>query len=989
MAASSLCSSFTTKAWSNAQSSSSSGCRRKHHKTVTLAGFLRGDFQLLHTTSFPASGSRARRGRRRRSGAVASLGGLLGGIFKGTDTGESTRQQYAATVNVINGLEREISALSDSELRDRTFALRERAQQGQTLDSLLPEAFAVVREASKRVLGLRPFDVQLIGGMVLHKGEIAEMRTGEGKTLVAILPAYLNALTGKGVHVVTVNDYLARRDCEWVGQVPRFLGLKVGLIQQNMTSEQRKENYLCDITYVTNIFIHYITLNFKSWDLQSVEELVVRGFNYCIIDEVDSILIDEARTPLIISGPAEKPSDRYYKAAKIAAAFERDIHYTVDEKQKTVLLSEQGYEDAEEILNVKDLYDPREQWASYILNAIKAKELFLRDVNYITRGKEVLIVDEFTGRVMQGRRWSDGLHQAVEAKEGLPIQNETVTLASISYQNFFLQFPKLCGMTGTAATESTEFESIYKLKVTIVPTNKPMIRKDESDVVFRATSGKWRAVVVEISRMHKTGRPVLVGTTSVEQSDSLSEQLKEAGIPHEVLNAKPENVEREAEIVAQSGRLGAVTIATNMAGRGTDIILGGNAEFMARLKLREILMPRVVKPDDGVYVSIKKPLPKKTWKVNEKLFPCQLSTKNTELAEKAVQLAVKTWGQRSLTELEAEERLSYSCEKGPAQDEVIAELRNAFLEIVKEYKVFTEEERKKVVAAGGLHVVGTERHESRRIDNQGLMRAFRVEDLPIESKMLTKALDEAQRKVENYFFDIRKQLFEYDEVLNSQRDRVYTERRRALESENLQSLLIEYAELTMDDIIEANIGSDTPRDSWDLESLIAKIQQYCYFLNDLTPDLLRNNCSDYEELKNYLRLRGREAYLQKRDIVEQQEPGLMKEAERFLILSNIDRLWKEHLQALKFVQQAVGLRGYAQRDPLIEYKLEGYNLFLEMMAQIRRNVIYSIYQFQPVRVKQDQDKKGNQKSEKLNARKANTNADPVGSVEPSTSSASA
>ena len=547
--------------------------------------------------------------------------------------------------------------------------------------------------------------------------------------------------------------------------------------------------------------------------------------------------------------------------------------------------------------------------------------------------------------------------------------------------------------------------------------------KDESDVVFRATSGKWRAVVVEISRMHKTGRPVLVGTTSVEQSDSLSEQLKEAGIPHEVLNAKPENVEREAEIVVQSGRLGAVTIATNMAGRGTDIILGGNAEFMARLKLREILMPRVVKPDDGVYVSIKKPLPKKTWKVNEKLFPCQLSTKNTELAEKAVQLAVKTWGQRSLTELEAEERLSYSCEKGPAQDEVIAELRNAFLEIVKEYKVFTEEERKKVVAAGGLHVVGTERHESRRIDNQlrgrsgrqgdpggsrfflslednifrifggdriqGLMRAFRVEDLPIESKMLTKALDEAQRKVENYFFDFRKQLFEYDEVLNSQRDRVYTERRRALESENLQSLLIEYAELTMDDIIEANIGSDTPRDSWDLESLIAKIQQYCYFLSDLTPDLLRNNCSDYEELKNYLRLRGREAYLQKRDIVEQQEPGLMKEAERFLILSNIDRLWKEHLQALKFVQQAVGLRGYAQRDPLIEYKLEGYNLFLEMMAQIRRNVIYSIYQFQPVRVKQDQDKKGNQKSEKLNARKANTNADPVGSVEPSTSSASA
>ncbi|PKI68656.1 hypothetical protein CRG98_010936 [Punica granatum] len=928
---------------------------------------------------------------------MASLGGLLGGIFKGNDTGESTRQQYAGTVGVINGMEVEMASLSDSGLRERTQLLKQRAQQGESLDSLLPEAFAVVREASKRVLGLRPFDVQLIGGMVLHKGEIAEMRTGEGKTLVAILPAYLNALSGKGVHVVTVNDYLARRDCEWVGQVPRFLGLKVGLIQQNMTSEQRRENYLSDITYVTN------------------SEL---GFDY-----LRDNLATETRTPLIISGPAEKPSDRYYKAAKIATAFERDIHYTVDEKQKSVLLTEQGYEDAEEILDVKDLYDPREQWALYILNAIKAKELFLRDVNYIIRGKEVLIVDEFTGRVMQGRRWSDGLHQAVEAKEGLPIQNETVTLASISYQNFFLQFPKLCGMTGTAATESAEFESIYKLKVTIVPTNKPMIRKDESDVVFRATGGKWRAVVVEISRMHKTGRPVLVGTTSVEQSDSLSQQLREVGILHEVLNAKPENVEREAEIVAQSGRLGAVTIATNMAGRGTDIILGGNAEFMARLKLREILMPRVVKPGDGVFVSVKKQAPKKTWKVNENLFPCPLSNINTKLAEETVEVAVKSWGQRSLTELEAEERLSYSCEKGPVQDEVIAKLRNAFLEIAEEYKVYTNQERKNVVEAGGLHVVGTERHESRRIDNQlrgrsgrqgdpgssrfflslednifrifggdriqGLMRAFRVEDLPIESKMLTKALDEAQRKVENYFFDIRKQLFEYDEVLNSQRDRVYAERRRALQSDDLQSLIVEYAELTMDDILEANIGPDAPVESWDLEKLIAKLQQYCYPLSDLTPDLLKSKSSSYEELQDYLRLRGREAYFQKRETVEEQAPGLMAEAEKFLILSNIDRLWKEHLQALKYVQQAVGLRGYAQRDPLIEYKLEGYNLFLDMMAQIRRNVIYSIYQFKPVLVKKDQDQNENGKPEKTvtNGRTGNKPKS-VGTVESSSSTAS-
>ncbi|RAL42004.1 hypothetical protein DM860_018178 [Cuscuta australis] len=950
---------------------------------------------LLGTKSaqLRAAGLRRRR-RRSRPTIVAALGGLFAGIFKSADSGESTRKLYSSALSLTNGFESQMSSLSDSQLRDMTATFQQRTRAGESLDSILPEAFAVVREASRRVLGLRPFDVQLIGGMVLHKGQIAEMRTGEGKTLVAILPAYLNALTGKGVHVVTVNDYLARRDCEWVGQVPRFLGLKVGLIQQNMTSEQRRENYQCDITY-------------------SVDELVLRHFNYCVIDEVDSILIDEARTPLIISGPAEKPSDQYYKAAKIAAAFERDIHYTVDEKQKTVLLTEQGYADAEEILDVKDLYDPQEQWASYLLNAIKAKELFLRDVNYIIRGKDVFIVDEFTGRVMQGRRWSDGLHQAVEAKEGLPIQNETVTLASISYQNFFLQFPKLCGMTGTAATESAEFESIYNLKVTIVPTNKPMIRKDESDVVFRATTGKWRAVVVEISRMHKIGRPVLVGTTSVEQSDTLSKQLRDAGIPHEVLNAKPENVEREAEIVAQSGRLGAVTIATNMAGRGTDIILGGNAEFMARLKLREMLMPRVVKPAEGASISIKKPPPVKTWKVNESLFPCKLSKEIYKLAEETVQLAIKIWGPRSLTELEAEERLSYSCEKGPVQDEVISKLRCAFLEIKSEFKFYTDEEKQKaiffpqlplliicaVISSGGLHVIGTERHESRRIDNQlrgrsgrqgdpgssrfflslednlfrifggdriqGLMRAFRVEDLPIESKMLTKALDEAQRKVENYFFDIRKQLFEFDEVLNSQRDRIYSERRMALEADDLQSLLNEYAELTMDDILEANVSPDSPRDAWDLEKLIAKLQQYCYLLSDLTPSLLADKCSNYEEMREYLRLHGREAYQQKRGLVENQAPGLMKEAEKFLILNNIDRLWKEHLQALKFVQQAVGLRGYAQKDPLIEYKLEGYNLFIEMMAQIRRNVIYSVYQFQPVIVK-EQDKIA-RKTESLNA----------------------
>ncbi|CAI5493981.1 unnamed protein product [Closterium sp. Naga37s-1] len=918
--------------------------------------------------------------------ALGGMGGMLGGLFGGGDPAEKTRQQYADRVVEVNKLEPVMQKMTDDQLRAMTVDLKKRIAAGESLDSALPEAFAVVREAAKRVLGLRPFDVQLIGGMVLHKGQIAEMRTGEGKTLVAVLPAYLNALTGRGVHVVTVNDYLARRDAEWVGQVHKFLGLSVGLIQQGMDAQQRRESYACDVTYVTNSELGF---DFLRDNLATTkDELVLPDFHYCVIDEVDSILIDEARTPLIISGPAEKPSERYYKAAKLANAFVRDVHYTVDEKQKAVLLTEEGYEEAETLLGVSDLYDPREQWASYVINAIKAKELFLRDVQYIVKAGGILIVDEFTGRIMEGRRWSEGLHQAVEAKEGLTIQNETVTLASISYQNFFLQYPKLCGMTGTAATEAAEFTSIYKLTVTEIPTNRPAGRKDESDVVFRAADGKWRAVVVEVARMNKMGRPVLVGTTSVELSEGLSARLKEAGVKHQVLNAKPENVEREAEIVAQSGRLGAVTIATNMAGRGTDILLGGNAEFMARLKLREMLMPRVAQASDNeIAFEGKRKIPvKKTWAVNPELYPCQLSDATSALLTSAVEAAVASWGANSLPALEAEDRLAFACEKGPTSDPVIAALRAAFQAMDDEYRVFTEAEKQKVIAAGGLHVVGTERHESRRIDNQlrgrsgrqgdpgssrfflslednifrifggdriqGLMKAFRVEDMPIESKMLTKALDEAQRKVENYFFDIRKQLFEYDQVLNSQRDRVYAERRRALVAESLEGAMIEYAELTMDDILEANIDATKPKEEWNLEALAAKVKQYCYLLADLSPESLAPHADSIDSLREYLRKRGREVYYQKREEVEKIVPGLMKDAERYFVLSQTDNLWKEHLQALKFAQQAVGLRGYAQKDPLIEYKLEGYNLFLSMMAQIRRNVIYSVYQFKPVMAKQ-------------------------------------
>ncbi|KAJ9529992.1 hypothetical protein QJQ45_023224, partial [Haematococcus lacustris] len=551
---------------------------------------------------------------------------FFGNLFK-NDPSAATRKKYQPRVDAINALEPTIQQLSDDQLRSKTVELRARAQAGESLDALLVEAFAVVREASKRVLGLRPFDVQNIGGMILHEGQIAEMRTGEGKTLVAVLPAFLNALSGKGVHVVTVNDYLARRDSEWVGQVHRFLGLKVGLIQSDMKPEERRLAYACDVTYVTNseLGFDYLRDNLAGPLCcpphaaaeagctvllpltQSAAELVLRAsspFNYCVIDEVDSILIDEARTPLIISGPSDKPSDKYYKAAKIADALSRGVHYTVDEKQKSVLLTEDGYEAVEDVLQLKDLYDPRTQsdpdpalplTLTLTLTPLpQAKELQTKDVSYIVKGGEVIIVDEFTGRTMPGRRWSDGLHQAIEAKEGLSIQNESITLASVSYQAFFRGFPKLAGMTGTAATEVSEFDSIYKLPVAVVPPNRPISRTDNPDVVFRLEQYKWKAVVTEIKRMHSTGRPVLVGTTSVERSEVLSAMLTEAGIKHQVLNAKPENVERESEIVAQSGRRSAVTISTNMAGRGTDILLGGNPDYMARLKLRELLMPQVV-----------------------------------------------------------------------------------------------------------------------------------------------------------------------------------------------------------------------------------------------------------------------------------------------------------------------------------------------------------------------------------------------------------
>ena len=924
-------------------------------------------------------------------------------------------KRYQPIVSDINLLEEEIEPLSDDDLRRRTAEFRQRLEaagsldkQRPVLDDLLPEAFAVVREAGKRVLGMRHFDVQMIGGMVLHEGQIAEMKTGEGKTLVATLPSYLNALTGRGVHVVTVNDYLARRDAEWMGQVHRFLGLSVGLIQQDMSPAERRINYGCDITYATNseLGFDYLRDNMAA----DINEVVQREFQFCVIDEVDSILIDEARTPLIISGQVERPQEKYEKAVEVANALERAAEmgkdgidpegdYEVDEKQRSSTLTDEGFAKAEALIGVEDLYNPQDPWAHYITNALKAKELFVRDVNYIVRDGEAVIVDEFTGRVMPGRRWSDGQHQAIEAKEGLAIQPETQTLASITYQNFFLLYPRLAGMTGTAKTEEVEFEKTYSLQTAIVPTNRVRARQDWVDQVYKTETAKWRAVAKETAEVHKQGRPVLVGTTSVEKSELLSALLAEENIPHNLLNAKPENVEREAEIVAQAGRAGSVTIATNMAGRGTDIILGGNSDYMARLKLREVLLPRLVRPEDGHRPPVplqrseeggggfSTPAPSgphgnapSEAKAIGNLYPCQL-TEDTDqsLVELAKQL-VKAWGDRALSVIELEDRIATAAEKAPTEDPEIAQLRAAIAQVKGEYDAVVKQEEMGVREAGGLHVIGTERHESRRVDNQlrgragrqgdpgstrfflslgdnllrifggervaGLMNAFRVEeDMPIESGMLTRSLEGAQKKVETYYYDIRKQVFEYDEVMNNQRRAVYTERRRVLDGRELKKQVIGYGERTMNEIVEAYVNPDLPPEEWDVTQLVTKVKEFVYLLNDLQPEQLQGLSMD--DLKAFLQEQLRNAYDLKEGEIEELRPGLMREAERFFILQQIDTLWREHLQAMDALRESVGLRGYGQKDPLIEYKNEGYDMFLEMMTNMRRNVIYSMFMFQP------------------------------------------
>jgi preprotein translocase subunit SecA len=866
------------------------------------------------------------------------------------DPNEKKITRYTGLVNQINSLSINISNLSDKDLQYKTIDLTKKINKSSDFKEILPEAFALVREASFRVLGLKHFDVQLIGGIILHEGKIAEMKTGEGKTLVAILPAYLNSLSGLGVHVVTVNDYLAKRDSEWVGQVPKFLGLSVGLVQEGMTQQKRKENYSKDITYTTNSELGFDYLRDNMAIM--LQDIVQRPFNFCILDEVDSILIDEARTPLIISGAVDSRDDKYNRANEISQLLERNLDYDVDEKARNVLLTDTGIIKSEQILNGQDLYDPTNPWAPYLLNAIKAKELFIKDVHYIVKDQEIIIVDEFTGRIMEGRRWSDGLHQSIEAKEHVSIQSETQTLASITYQNFFLLYPKLSGMTGTAKTEEAELDKIYSLEVITVPTHRPMSRKDLPDLIYKNQYAKWRSVADDCLDMHTLGRPVLIGTTSVEKSELLSSLLKEYGIPHNLLNAKPENLKREAEIIAQAGRKGAVTIATNMAGRGTDILLGGNASYIARNTITSLLI--------------------KGYSQNELNKDPQLKKLFTFLYEKI--------DSSNITDKELEYKLAIACEKGFTEDRLVITLRAAYQVLVEKYDQLIELERRNVVAIGGLHVIGTERHESRRVDNQlrgrsgrqgdpgssrfflslednllrifggdkisNLMDALRVEDdVPIESQLLNNSLESAQKKVEAYYYDARKQLFDYDEVLNYQRQAIYSERRRVLESINLRDWVVQYAETTIFDIVQPGSNQNINRYDYYAQQ-INKVEDLLGLPYSLDLDYFLSLSS--VEAENFLSKQVRIAYDLKESQIELIEDGLMRELERSFLLQKIDSAWKDHLQSMNALRETIAWRGYGQKDPLIEYKNEAYLLFTSMVTNIRHSVTYLIFRSQPI-----------------------------------------
>jgi preprotein translocase subunit SecA len=865
---------------------------------------------------------------------------------------DSVTNKYQVLINQVNALENNLKTLTDADLRNKTFQLKKQYQQEQDLDSLIAQSFAITREASLRTLGLRHFDVQLIGGLVLNSGEISEMRTGEGKTLVATLPAYLNALTNKGVHIVTVNDYLASRDQISMGQIYRFLGLDTGLIQEDMAFLERQQNYKADITYVTNneVAFDYLRDNMAS----NLNQVVLPPFNYCIVDEVDSIFIDEAQVPLIISQAVETCIDKYIVAAEVAEYLEVNVHFKVDEKNRNIILTEQGTAQIEKILQVEDLYNPNDPWIPYILSAIKATALFFRNVHYIVQNNQIIIVDEFTGRIMPDRRWNEGLHQAVEAKEGVPIRQNTETAASITYQNFFLLYPKLSGMTGTAKTSEVEFEKIYNLPVEEIPTARPNLRKDLPDFVYKDSLTKWTAIAKECKSIAKTKQPILIGTTTVESSEMLADLLKEYQLSYQLLNAKPENVKRESEIVAQAGEIGSITIATNMAGRGTDIILGGNITFKVRKQLYNILVS--YKNYSGRTTNVIN-LNKTFRLTNDLIFTSQkfLSVLTTLLHDSTFLNLSSTEILKFLNEIDQIRipKIPYQCS-----------IKFLLNELIKFEKKNQNINNKIVKNLGGLYIIGTERNNSRRIDNQlrgrcgrqgdpgtsrfflsledSLFRNFGssklqnfmqnqlLDDLPLESNLLTKSLDAAQKRVEERDYDGRKYLFDYDDILNKQRNIVYYERRKLLESQSLRETILAYGEQVIKDIINLLKDPKFTKSSSLIEELFKTK------LVSLNGDL--NNIDSFE-LKTYLFQEFWLSYESKVLEFEICQIGLIRSFERTIILYYTDIAWKEHLQKISLLRDAVGWRSYGQRNPLFEFKEEAYNLFQNRNITIRHLLI--------------------------------------------------
>ena len=841
---------------------------------------------------------------------------VLNKIFKSYSEKEVKRVK--PIVNKINGLEEEMTKLTDNELRAKTEYFKGQLKEGKTLDDILPEAFAVVREASKRVLGMRHFDVQLIGGIILHQGRIAEMKTGEGKTLVATLPVYLNALEGKGVHVITVNDYLAKRDSEWMGKLYKFLGLSVGLVIAGMEPKEKQEAYNADITYGTNneFGFDYLRDNMVIYK----DQLVQRGLHYAIIDEIDSILIDEARTPLIISGRANESSDLYKKAENFVSRLtpkvivEEDVKdfdqaednekydYIVDLKAKSASLTQKGIKKAEEAFGLENFNDLENSTLVHHVNqALRAHGIMKKDIDYIVKDGEVLIVDEFTGRIMYGRRYNNGLHQAIEAKEHVKIADESKTLATITFQNLFRMYDKLSGMTGTAMTEEAEFEEIYNLDVVAIPTNKPMVRKDENDVIYKNENAKYKAIVESIKESHEKGQPVLVGTVSIEKSEKLSKLLKKEGITHEVLNAKYH--EKEAEIIAQAGKFKAVTIATNMAGRGTDIMLGGNSEFLAKEEMRKNKVSADLIEEANTYYE----------------------TDNKE----------------------------------------ILEAREQFKKLVKKYDEQIKEEKQKVIDAGGLKIIGTERHESRRIDNQlrgrsgrqgdvgeskfyiglddDLMKIFggdtitkvyntlgADENMPIESRIISNAVENAQKKVEGRNFSIRKNVLKYDDVMNAQREIIYKQRREVLDGENIHDSIINMIEFVADNIPTMFVEGQTGE--LNIESLNTEIINV--FGIDML-DYIKQNKNDAEKIAEQLKKLALEIYSKKEEEITSEQ---MRELERVVMLKVVDEKWMNHIDSMDELKNGIGLRAYGQKDPVVQYRLEGFDMFDEMINDIKFDV---------------------------------------------------